>query len=483
MADEIEKLPQSHLYKVKTIDVPENDPWKNECLGRKEQAVKLLRILKPIIQPFVMTLTASYGMGKTTFFRCWALDLKKQGIHSVTFNAWETDFSSDAFSAFVSSVLKQLPDSDAKIQVKKKALQIGAALLRKTPALLAKAATKQIIGEDAAKGLKNLSLSEDDLAGLTESVAAEMFDRQEQIQNAVADFRSTLERVIASELNGELYILVDELDRCRPTYAVEVLERIKHIFSVKGAKFIIAIDRNQLENAIRGVYGADIDASGYVRKFVDWNHHLPDPRRGQYVNYLYDDLFNVSTTEFFRRDLKAQFSETQFRNMLNLLVDAYDLSLRDIDHYFTYLKLVAGSNNNKASEIEIYLAAFFKCIFPSEYRRIINWSGEDNFNKTSFDKPVTRLFEKFSESLEHGIHLNKANFGHSVATLIALMSKQTERESISPKVCVSVETYRLVEGFHDGVTYEWLSKLLTINHFENFPNVANGLKVIDEIVP
>lgn len=482
MTEEIENLPPSYLFKVEEIDVPENDPWRNDFLARKEQALKLQQILEPIKQPFVMTLTASYGMGKTTFFRCWAQDLKNQGIMSVTFNAWESDYSSDAFSAFVSSVLKQLPSSDAKTQVKKKALQVGAALLRKTPALLAKAATKQIIGEDAAKELKNLSLSEDDLAGLTESVAAEMFDRQEQIQNAVADFRATLEKIITDELNGELYILVDELDRCRPTYAVEVLERIKHIFSVKGAKFVIAIDHNQLQNAIKGVYGANIDATGYVRKFIDWNHNLSEPKRHQYVKYLYDDLFKIGTSGFFRNRLKDHFSETRFRRMLNLLVDAYDLSLRDIDHYFTFLILVAASRDDKnVTEIEIYLAAFFKCIFPSNYRNIINWSGDATFNTTEFDEPVIKLFGKFHEMLRHGTPLNKSEVGYQIAMLIALMSKQSTRESISPKVCVSAETYQLVIDFHDELTHEWLSKLLTTSHFERFPNIGNGLKLLDEV--
>ena len=483
MTETVEALPPSYLYTVEDIIVPEDDPWKNDTLGRKEQALKLQRILEPIKQPFVMTLTASYGMGKTTFLRCWAQDLKNQEIHSVTFNAWETDYSSDAFSAFVSTVLKQLPDSDAKTKVMKKALQIGAALLRRTPALLAKAATKHIIGEDAAKDLKNLSLSEDDLVGLSESVASEMFDRQDQIQNAVADFKLTLETVVVDDLNGELYIFVDELDRCRPTYAVEVLERIKHIFSVKGAKFVIAIDNDQLQNAIKGVYGADIDAAGYLRKFIDWHHNLFEPSREQYVAYLYENFFKVGTTEFFRTEIHEQFTEIRFRHMLGLLVEAYDLTLRDIDRYFTYLKLVAKDRDvSQASEIEIYLAAFFKCIRPLEYRNIINWIGDSTYNKTPFEEPVENLIEKLSVKLDNGIYQDKERVAYRIGILIAIMSKQGTKNSTPPKICISVETLRRLANFNDQMSYEWLSSVLTTSHFERFPDIKRGLRFLDKIM-
>ena len=484
MTEEIEELPPSYLYKVESIVVPEEDPWKNDLLGRKNQALKLQRILDPIKQPFVMTLTAPYGMGKSTFFRCWAQDLKNQKIHSVTFNAWETDYSNDAFSAFVSSIIKQLPESEVKDRVKNKALKVGAAILRKTPALLAKAATKHLIGDEAAKDLKALSLSEDDLAGLTESVAEEMFDRQEQIQNAVADFKVTLEEIIVEKLNGQLYIFVDELDRCRPTYAVEVLERIKHVFSVKGAKFVIAIDPNQLQNAIKGVYGADIDASGYVRKFIDWNHDLYEPKREQYVNYLCNDLFKIKTKEFFRANLKDKFDSNEFGRKLNLLVDAYELSLRDIDQYFTYLKLIAGNYDlNRCAELEVYLAAFFKWYFPSEYKSIIYWKGDAFFNQTTFDEPVRKLFDKFSERMGHGEQFDKAEVGYQIATLVAMMSRQAVWDTETPKVCVSSDTYNIVLKFHSELTTDWLKKLLITDRFDEFPNVQKGLMALERLAP
>lgn len=54
------------------------------------------------------------------------------------------------------------------------------------------------------------------------------------------------------------FIFIDELDRCRPSYAVEMLETIKHIFDISGVVFVVATDTEQLQHAVKVVYGEDL---------------------------------------------------------------------------------------------------------------------------------------------------------------------------------------------------------------------------------
>ena len=49
--------------------------------------------------------------------------------------------------------------------------------------------------------------------------------------------------------------MVDELDRCRPSYAVELPEVVKHLFTVDGVVFVIAVNRAELTHSIRALYG------------------------------------------------------------------------------------------------------------------------------------------------------------------------------------------------------------------------------------
>jgi predicted KAP-like P-loop ATPase len=63
---------------------------------------------------------------------------------------------------------------------------------------------------------------------------------------------------------------VDELDRCRPTYAIQTLELVKHLFNVPGLIFIFALDIEQLSHSVQTVYGQNMDAQGYLCRFFDY---------------------------------------------------------------------------------------------------------------------------------------------------------------------------------------------------------------------
>jgi predicted KAP-like P-loop ATPase len=66
--------------------------------------------------------------------------------------------------------------------------------------------------------------------------------------------------------------VIDELDRCRPPFAPEVLENIKHLFSVPNIVFILSMNRSQIEESIRCEYGTQVHASKYLQKFVGFGH-------------------------------------------------------------------------------------------------------------------------------------------------------------------------------------------------------------------
>ena len=90
------------------IDIPDDKPFKNDLLDRKEKAEILTSLVRNIDGPCTMAVDAAWGAGKTTFLKMWAQHLKNEGFPVVEFNAWETDASGDPFVALTTEITGQL---------------------------------------------------------------------------------------------------------------------------------------------------------------------------------------------------------------------------------------------------------------------------------------------------------------------------------------------------------------------------------------
>ena len=83
-----------------------------------------------------------------------------------------------------------------------------------------------------------------------------------------------------------LVIGIDELDRCRPSYAIEMLELAKHLFAVDHVVFALAVNRSELAHSVKVLYGQDFDAARYLRRFFDLDFRLPQPDRTAFIKQL-----------------------------------------------------------------------------------------------------------------------------------------------------------------------------------------------------
>ena len=259
------------------IEVPEDNPFQYDLLGRRDAAEVLTRIVRNIEGPCVLAIDAEWGAGKTTFLRMWSQHLHSQGFPIVSFNAWETDFAVDPLVALISELSKALGEDDSGT-LKETAKEI---VLRSAPHLLK---LIPLVGDSGASIAREaIDFLRDD--GLTD---------YEVVGSKIEDFKSTLggaARKLSGAKDGRpLVVIIDELDRCRPSYAVELLEVAKHLFMVDHIVFVLAVNRGQLEHSIRALYGARFDAAVYLQRFFDQDFHLPDPERKQFVDGLLSSM-------------------------------------------------------------------------------------------------------------------------------------------------------------------------------------------------
>ena len=91
----------------------------------------------------------------------------------------------------------------------------------------------------------------------------------------------------AKKLNTPVVIIIDELDRCKPDFAVKTLETLKHFFDIPGFVFILALDENQLKHSVEKLFGTT-NFDGYKRKFINNSFILPAPDKISFTNFLYE---------------------------------------------------------------------------------------------------------------------------------------------------------------------------------------------------
>ncbi|KQT21009.1 hypothetical protein ASG22_16480 [Chryseobacterium sp. Leaf405] len=114
-------------------------------------------------------------------------------------------------------------------------------------------------------------------------------------KQSLAEFKIELEKAISIiSPDKPVIFFIDELDRCRPNYSVEILEKVKHFFNVKNIIFVLAIDKVQLGHAICGVYNSEkINSNEYLKRFIDIEYTIPEPKAESYINYL-SDRFSIN---------------------------------------------------------------------------------------------------------------------------------------------------------------------------------------------
>jgi hypothetical protein len=269
------------------VQIDPANPWADDDLERKPVGDVLAAFLRSLEGPFVVAVQGPWGSGKSTFLRRLGFELERQGVPVVLIDAWRNDYLQDPLIAYVSGVNERLNRKKGKANKKIDTIVHGIAEhgVKLCGSLVSVAAKTLLPGSDELYKA---------LAEAVSKVGEDLLALQKEHEKTQSAFRKLLERariaLTGDEKNTPIIVMVDELDRCRPEFAVSALERVKHFFDVPGIIFLLATDGQNLPAAISSVYGERIAAERYLRKFVDFEFHLPPPTAQSYVKYLFREL-------------------------------------------------------------------------------------------------------------------------------------------------------------------------------------------------
>ncbi|HDR68533.1 MAG TPA: hypothetical protein ENN61_05720 [Bacteroidaceae bacterium] len=268
--------------KKNPIDIPEGDPFRNDMLERKQGIENLTNLILNSTDPFVLAVNGEWGSGKTTFLNMWKayLDGLEGEIKTATayFSAWENDYEKDALVGMINELSVCLENEDAKHETQSKLQKF-----HESGKNLFKLMAPSIIGL-ATGGIFN----SESIGKALEDFADKSFDEYRRIKESVQGFKDRLKEFVES-LDGSRRVVffIDELDRCKPLYSVQLLEYMKHFFDVPGVVFILGINLKELVHSIKCIYGADFDGEKYLSRFIDIHFNLNHKKSIEYIESIY----------------------------------------------------------------------------------------------------------------------------------------------------------------------------------------------------
>ncbi|NEK35534.1 KAP family P-loop NTPase fold protein [Rhizobium leguminosarum] len=398
-----------------------NDKWAGDRLDRKQDAEFLYNFLigqiekrktQGRIASYVLNVDADWGGGKSFFLDGLAQDIEVRGHLVARINAWQDDHAADPYIAIMAAIDKTFQPfvkKPGKIQKTWDATKAsgGPIALRIGGAIL-KGMMKRHVGIDFEEVVGMIG-EDGELSDLTETAISEgidaagteinkLFDASldalikgfQKTDKAMVDFRTKLAAAINSVSNKRtlpFFVLIDELDRCRPTYAVALLERVKHLFEVDGIVFVFATNSDQLQHSIAGAYGVNFNGFRYLKRFFDRTYVFEEPSIRELVSNL---------SEILPRN-KIRAPDDDLVQALTLGCKAYGFDLRAITQVLEMIDAAASAWPHKIPADIVLLfplcAHFYKTgkiEWPSHQApEITSWtwlrSREDPFERKSVD--------------------------------------------------------------------------------------------------
>lgn len=265
---------------------------------------------------------APWGMGKTFFSKALKEKIEKENesrgevgrkeIKFININAWETDYFSDPMKSMVGEINSNIRLSSETTDKVEQILKKGLTIFVKS--IFNKGLDKIGIDETKRKELETL------FKEVTQFETSELED-YEKYKKLVDKFKECL------SLEKDLKVIViDELDRCKPTYAIELLETIKHFFGVKNIIFVFLVNKKQLQSIVSTSYLQDDECSEYFEKFFDIQFNLPELEYEDFIQIEYNNYNQLETYKAYEKNIQNGylFSEDTIKIYESLFLDAFN---------------------------------------------------------------------------------------------------------------------------------------------------------------
>lgn len=252
-----------------------------DYFGRNAYIRNLINYISDSEGQTTFAISGDWGSGKTVFMhqfmavmqnqdmmgKCGLSDKKANEYEIFYYNAWENELMKKPSIALLSSLMGEyyLVDSEDRENAKNILTKIGNIVVK--------------LGSAGILSLEDFINPDSDETDV------------KQIQQT---FSEAIDYVIKKTGRKKVIIIIDELDRCKPTSVIKLLEEVKHFYSHESLCFLFSADLKQLGHTIKKLYGSEFDSDLYMQRFFDAIFTL---NGNSYEKYIDEELgYSISDT-------------------------------------------------------------------------------------------------------------------------------------------------------------------------------------------
>lgn len=393
--------------------------FNKNLLNRNKNLFTLLNFINGIEGQMILNLDGAWGSGKSVFLKQIEylstttdniqyinphekniVDKFKKEYYTFYFNSWEHDLYNNPLESLISELLMKLSSEDdlegkisnIKDEISETFKKIGSKIL--------------------SRGVKNISggfIELEDFTKQNKDFTPQITSINTQKQ-AIIDLIQNLSDIT----DKRLLIIVDELDRCKPSYAVELLEIVKHFFNHDDVVFLFGTNKNELEHTIKTLYGQGFNGYKYLNRFFDFEFNLPE----------------IDKEGYFKNKSSNSYS-LYLNDIIKYCFNCFNLTMRDMNRFYLLFDILTPASNGYQVEYDFFIdniltpyAVSLKINNGNDYNNFINGYGEESFilfceginskikkiENLSSDEEVKVLIKKMY-SLVSEVRTKKSDFG------------------------------------------------------------------------
>lgn len=339
----------------------------NDEFSRKPIAEKVIRLLCSDIDISPMVIDGGWGAGKTIF--CHKLinlmkETEEDKYHLLYIDAFRADHADEPLLTVLAAVINLIPTEDKPAFIQK---VIPAA--RFTVKTILKAGVGHLLRKDTDSVIEDFDSEVQKVADKAIDASVEsLLKEHSEAEKSLESLQSVLKDLAQEK---PIVIFVDELDRCRPDFAVNMLEIIKHIFDVEGVKFVLVTNTEQLKAAVKHRYGPTVDAQKYLDKFIKFSFRLSHlANQGSYSRTHasikhYENI--IRNYELFNGSRLLDYMSLE---LASRIIEWNEMSLREVETIVRHLAIYQTLSDRQAfGGVAAYnllrlTGAFLRCVNP-----------------------------------------------------------------------------------------------------------------------